>query len=170
MLKARKMQSINLAKRCVFGPTGVPYGLMGRRKLNPPIFLPKTERKKNKPGQGRKPTPIDWEELKELGKFHCTANELAGWVGMDPTHLSARCEREQGITLDNFIESNKGQGKLSLRRTLYLRATSGEDTTALIYACKHHLGMHDRVTAEHVGRDGGPLQWVQLVKDELGKP
>jgi hypothetical protein len=107
-----------------------------------------------RPKAGRKPVRIDLKELEKLSSLHCTDEEIAGFFDVNVRTIERRKKKP---AFAEAMERGRAKGKLSLRRTLFAQALSG-NTAAGIFLSKNHLGYRDYFANEHSGPDGGPIQ------------
>jgi len=93
---------------------------------------------------GRPPLDIDWDQVAEMAKIHCTGAEMASVLGVHEDTLRMRCKADQGITFSEFYKKYEGEGKKSLRRYMWDSAKAG-NVTMQIWLSKQMLGMRDRI-------------------------
>jgi hypothetical protein len=101
---------------------------------------------------GRKPIPLDLEEVEKLAAMHCTDDEIAAFFGI---HRVTFAKRKKGEVLE-AIERGRGRGRASLRRQQWALAQKG-NATMLIWLGKQLLGQKDKSEHEVTGREGAPL-------------
>ena len=120
------------------------------------------------PGAGRKPVPIDLEDLEKLCGLQCTDEEIAAWFGIskqafEKRKLSPRkfeypirdakgaVVRTELATIREVYDRGKLKGKASVRRSLFALAQRGQQgaAAAAIFLAKNVLGYRD------VSRDDG---------------
>lgn len=88
--------------------------------------------------------PIDWEQVKKLCQLHCTQEEVAAFVECCLDTLQNRCKDELGISFSEFYKEKRLAGKVSLRRSQWALATSG-NASMNIWLGKQHLGQKDKI-------------------------
>jgi len=111
-----------------------------------------------KPGTGgRKKKIIDWDKAAKLAEILCPHTEIAYVLGVHYDTLNNACKRELGITFSEFMDKNRGTGKVKLRQKLNREAQAG-NTAVMIFLAKNWLGMSDRQQVEHSGR----MSWSEL--------
>ena len=90
---------------------------------------------------------IDWEQVDEMCRIHCTGEEQAAVLGIDYDTLNRACKREQGVGFTEYFKQKSAAGKMSLRRRQYTKAMDG-DNTQLIWLGKNWLGQSDQPEVE----------------------
>ena len=111
--------------------------------------------------RGRPRIKIDYRQVEQLAAMQCTDEEIAAVLGVERSTIKRRKKDD-----DEFcIAHKKGQqrGKASLRR-MQFKAAEGGNATMLIWLGKQYLGQSDKTQHELSGPDGGPIEWVELVK------
>jgi len=94
-------------------------------------------RRKKKLGRPR--TKIDLEEVYKLGLLHCTNEEMAAHLNVTIELIRRRMHDDNAFR--TAYENGKGDGKLSLRRLLWLHAQ--KSAGAAIFLSKNLLGYQD---------------------------
>ena len=118
---------------------------------------------------GRPRVKIDPLELEKLYSMQCTDEEVAGFLGISTRTLA---RRKQTKKFDVVIERARAKGKVSVRRSLFKLAASG-NIAAAIFLAKNLLGYKDVVSNEHSGPDGSAIpiatkpDFTQLTDDEM---
>ena len=118
---------------------------------------------------GRPRVKIDPLELEKLYSMQCTDEEVAGFLGISTRTLA---RRKQTKKLADVIERARAKGKVSVRRSLFKLAASG-NIAAAIFLAKNLLGYKDVVSNEHSGPDGSAIpiatkpDFTQLTDDEM---
>lgn len=103
---------------------------------------------------------INLDDIARLGALQCTKTELAAFLGISMQRLNKIFEKFPEVVA--AWESGREQGKTSLRRKQYrLAATSA---SMAIHLGKNYLNQKDAQTLEHTGKDGGPIQTMDLSK------
>lgn len=112
----------------------------------------KKKTKKLKPGSkdGRPLVEIDWEQFDKLCALQCTRVEIAGYFNCSPATISRACQREQGMTFDEYYGIKASAGKISLRRAQIKYAEKG-NSQLLIWLGKQNLGQREKHEIEHTG-------------------
>lgn len=118
---------------------------------------PETE--KNLGGRPRK--EIDLKQLEAMCQIQCTAEECASLFDCCTDTLDARL-KEAGYTgFSEFFKIHSDAGKVSLRRMQWKNAQAG-NVTMQIWLGKQMLDQKDRTANEHTGKNGGPIETVDL--------
>ena len=114
---------------------------------------------------GRPQAPIDWDQVNEMCRIHCTAQEICAVTGISDDTFLRRCKKEHGMTFAEYIENHRADGKASLRRTQVLAAQTGS-VPMMIWLGKNWLDQRDRTEQEitHKG-DLGPIVLPQNDRD-----
>ena len=124
---------------------------------------------------GRPKKEIDWKEAEKLLFMQCTDEEVASWFNTTIKTLKAAARRDLGMTFSQFSDQKKDRGKISLRRSLWQRATDTNPKTqniaALLFACKTMLGLREyepqpSLTAKIDGKADIVVRWVD--EDDAG--
>lgn len=115
--------------------------------------MPKEPKEKNKGGRPR--IGVDMEKVRLLASVQCTYAEIAAALGISVDTLDR--ERKRHPELEEAIENERANGRISLRRMQYRLAEEG-NPTMLIWLGKQVLGQKDRTAQEHTGADGGPQE------------
>jgi hypothetical protein len=90
---------------------------------------------------------IDWDQVDEMCRIHCTGEEQAAVLGIDYDTLNAACKREKGLGFSDYYAQKSSGGKMSLRRKQYTAAMDG-NTTMLVWLGKNWLGQSDQPEVE----------------------
>jgi hypothetical protein len=90
---------------------------------------------------------IDWEQVDEMCRIHCTGEEQAGILGIDYDTLNAACKRERGVGFSDYFKQKASGGKMSLRRRQFTAAMDG-NSTMLVWLGKNWLGQADQPETE----------------------
>jgi hypothetical protein len=118
---------------------------------------------------GRPRVKIDVIELEKLYGLQCTDEEVAAFLGVSTRTLARRKHVKKYA---EGVERAKAKGRVSVRRSLFRLAASG-NIAAAIFLAKNLLGYKDVVSNEHSGPDGSPIQLAnkpdlsQLSDEEL---
>lgn len=97
---------------------------------------------------GRPVVKLDWDQIEDLCKIHCTQEEIAQFCKTTIETVQADCLREQGIPFSEFYQQKKGLGKISLRRRQYKSAVNEGDRTMMIWLGKQMLGQAEKIEAQ----------------------
>ncbi len=103
----------------------------------------KRQRKKSKPYES-KVTKISKEEIENLARIHCTLEELQAYYRCGKDLLYKFCKLNYDMTVEEFLLTFRGTGKVSLRRQMWQKALKG-DWSAQKFLSKQHLGMAEKI-------------------------
>jgi len=116
---------------------------MDRRKSN------KMKSDKNKAimskksnGAGRPKILIDIKSIAKLAQMGCTQEEIGSVVG-----ISARTLQRNYA---DIIWANREKGKASLRKKMWDKALTKDNTNMQVWLSKNYLGMKDRTVTENI--------------------
>lgn len=104
---------------------------------------PKSYRRKAEPSKiGRPRKPITYEDVFKLARIHCTAEEIASVLDCGLTTIND--------TFSKALRAGQNEGKMSLKRKMYMKALNDNDTHMQIWLAKQHLGHKERQPEEAV--------------------
>jgi len=83
---------------------------------------------------------IDMVELEKLCGMQCTDEEIAAWFGISTRAVE---RRRAAAKFGEVMEQAKAKGRVSVRRTLFKLAASG-NVAAAIFLAKNVLGQSQR--------------------------
>ena len=118
-------------------------------------------------GAGRKPAPIDLNELEKLCSLQCSDEEIAAWFNVSVRTIQNRRQQRQ---FAKVMRRGKAKGCISVRRAQMRLLEAGNGTIA-VWLGKTLLGQRD--TLQISGANGGPIQtesrpdYSRLSEDEL---
>ena len=121
----------------------------------------KTKRQHQGNGVGRPKVKIDEKILGNLAHIGCTIEECGDVLG-----VSARTLQRNFADL---IHSHKNKGKASLRKKMYEKAVTKDNTYMQIWLSKNYLGMKDRTVNEQIAEPIPLIIEAEDVKDLNGK-
>ena len=121
----------------------------------------KTKRQHQGNGVGRPKVKIDAKILGNLAHIGCTIEECGDVLG-----VSARTLQRNFADL---IHSHKNKGKASLRKKMYEKAVTKDNTYMQIWLSKNYLGMKDRTVNEQIAEPIPLIIEAEDVKDLNGK-
>jgi hypothetical protein len=120
---------------------------------------PAAQRKKTGPKGPMKPmSDKEFEQLVNMIRIQCTAEEISDVLGMSEDTLGRRIAERKIEGVSNFADlykKHQGEGKASLRRAQWKAAQDG-NPTMLVWLGKQMLGQRDK--QEITGDNGGALQ------------
>lgn len=99
-------------------------------------------RAKNPKG-GRPPIDIDKTQFEKLCAIQATEEEIAGWFKCSEETIRRFCQNTYGMQFCEVYKRLSANGRISLRRTQFKIAESGNATMA-IWLGKQLLGQKDR--------------------------
>lgn len=101
---------------------------------------------------GRPAKSINQKEFENLCRIQCTEAECAAYFQVEVSTLHRWVKLTYKTTFAKVFEAKRGDGRVSLRRSLYQRAIDTEGPPAIaIFVAKNHLGMADEYTARISG-------------------
>ena len=104
------------------------------------------------------PTEETMKSLRGLGQIQCTTKEGAAWFAVsEPTFLKFLADNPDAR---KAFDEGKQVGLTSLRRTQFRLAE--KNAAMAIFLGKNYLGQSDKQELQHTGKDGGPIQYVDL--------
>ncbi len=112
---------------------------------------------------------ISKEAMIALAEIQCTVEEFSAALGVSKPTVIKRVKEVFNVdSFGEFIERHGGQGKISLRRSMWKNALKG-NIVMQIFLAKNHLGMSDKVEATHQNPDGTPLSYSIEIIDGSNK-
>ena len=121
----------------------------------------KTKRQHQGNGVGRPKVKIDEKILGNLAHIGCTIEECGDVLG-----VSARTLQRN---FADIIHAHKNKGKASLRKKMYEKAVTKDNTYMQIWLSKNYLGMKDRTVNEQIAEPIPLIIEAEDVKDLNGK-
>lgn len=90
-----------------------------------------------------------YKEFEKLCFLHCTLLEVCSWFDIDEVTLEKLLKSRYGETFSKVFPKFSAQGKISLRRSLFLMATDPDpakrDFRAMKWLTTNHMGMAERM-------------------------
>lgn len=97
----------------------------------------------------KKPGPptrvFDWKKIANMFAIGCNMEEVANVENCSSDWLRTICERDNGMTLQQFMMKHRDTGKLSLRRAQYRSAVENGNVQMQIWLGKNWLGQTDKI-------------------------
>ena len=97
---------------------------------------------------GRPRIRVDWEQIDDMLKIFCTAEEIAGILSFSVDTLDRRCKEDNGINFAEYSGQKRQHGKASLRRSQYVKATQEGNPTMQIWLGKQYLDQKDQIESK----------------------
>ena len=107
-------------------------------------------------GPSKPMTEKEFDQLVNMIRIQCTAQEICGILGMSEDTLGRRIAERNIEGVKNFADLYKkhsGEGKASLRRMQWKAAEAG-NPTMLVWLGKNMLDQRDKVEQDHLSSDG----------------
>lgn len=108
---------------------------------------------KGDPEGGRPRVEIDIDQLRNMVRIQCTAEECASVFECSVDTIDRRLKEEGYAGFADFLKRYSGEGKASLRRAQWKAAQDG-NPTMLVWLGKQMLGQRDRKDLDHTSSDG----------------
>lgn len=86
---------------------------------------------------------INWERIKELASCNANISEIASYFGISRTTLYERCQKDNNMSLSEFIEEGKELGRMLLKEAMFKKAIEG-NVSQQIFLSKNILGYKDK--------------------------
>lgn len=83
--------------------------------------------------------------FKALCRIQCTEQEICSVLDVTDKTLNAWCKRTLHLNFSEAYKRESADGKMSIRRAMFEKATKDKNTTMLIWLSKQYLGMTDKV-------------------------
>ena len=93
-------------------------------------------------GVGRPKILIDVKSIARLAQMGCTQEEIGSVVG-----ISARTLQRNYA---DIVWANREKGKASLRKKMWDKALTKDNTNMQVWLSKNYLGMKDRTVTENI--------------------
>lgn len=121
--------------------------------------------KRGPKGPSKPMTDKEFEQLVNMIRIQCTAQEICEVLGMSEDTLGRRIAERQIEGVKNFADlykKHQGEGKASLRRAQWKAAQDG-NPTMLVWLGKQVLGQKDKM--DHSSTDGtmSPPSRIEIV-------
>lgn len=86
-----------------------------------------------------------WSTLERMIHIQCTQDEIQDILRLDLETLSTKCEEHYGVTFSELYKTLSAQGRSSLRRHMWKKATNDEHPGMQIWLSKQHLNMKEKI-------------------------
>jgi hypothetical protein len=123
---------------------------------------------KGDPKGGRPRKEIDIDQLRNMVRIQCTAEECSSVLEVDADTLDARLKENGYAGFSDFYKRYSGEGKASLRRAQWKAAQDG-NPTMLVWLGKQMLGQRDKQDLDHTSSDGS-MTPVTIITNTIVKP
>ena len=126
---------------------------------------------KGDPEGGRPRVEIDIDQLRNMVRIQCTAEECAGVFECSVDTLDRRLKEEGYGGFADFYKKHSDEGKASLRRAQWKAAQDG-NPTMLVWLGKQMLGQRDKHDLDHTSSDGSmtpPSRIIIEAADDNGE-
>ena len=126
---------------------------------------------KGDPEGGRPRVEIDIDQLRNMVRIQCTAEECAGVFECSVDTLDRRLKEEGYGGFADFYKQHSDEGKASLRRAQWKAAQDG-NPTMLVWLGKQMLGQRDKHDLDHTSSDGSmtpPSRIIIEAADDNGE-
>ena len=101
---------------------------------------------------GRPLKVIDQTQFEKLCAMQCTLAEISAFFDVSEDTIERWCRRTYNARFADVYAQKRQQGVISLRRTMWQRATTKQDTALIIFMAKNYLGMSDTARID-IGED-----------------
>lgn len=94
-------------------------------------------------------TDVQYKDFEKLCAMHCTLLECCGWFDIDDKTLDQLLHARYGEGFSEVFTRFSAKGKVSIRRSIYVAATSDNpekyDFRAAKWLSTQHLGMSEKI-------------------------
>ena len=101
-----------------------------------------------------RPTEDFRKQVQEASGLGLPQDQICALVGISDVTLRKHYESELGM--------GKAKASAAVAKTLFNKATVGQDTTAMIWWTKAQMRWSETVRQEVTGKDGEPLAGIQV--------
>ena len=101
-----------------------------------------------------KPTPEMRKQVEQASGLGLPHDQICALIGISDETLRKYYKSELGI--------GKAKASAAVAKTLFNKATVGQDTTAMIWWTKAQMRWSETVKQELTGAEGEPLQGIQV--------
>jgi hypothetical protein len=108
---------------------------------------------------GRKESKIDWEFVKEHLRAQCTAEGIAGLIGVSKETLYNRCPKDLKMKFDELRQQMRESGKELLRKKQFDLALKGNNGM-LVWLGKQYLNQSEKQEIDHNIEQKPPIEFI----------
>ena len=101
-----------------------------------------------------RPTEKQRQQAQSASGLGLPHDQIAALIGISAPTLRIHYELELGL--------GKAQASAAVAKTLFNKATVGQDTTAMIWWTKAQMRWSETVRQELTGKDGAPLEFTKI--------
>ncbi len=105
---------------------------------------------------------IDLGEVEKLASQGLTNEQIAQSLGIGRTTLQAR--KRESEQFEQAIKRGQAKGIAFVSNKLMEQCEEG-NTTAMIFFLKARANWSDKMSVEHLGADGGPIQFQKIQRE-----
>lgn len=110
---------------------------------------------------------INWERIREMASHDANISEISAYFRLSRTTLYERCEKDNGISLSDFMNESKDYGRMLLKESMFKAALEG-NVPQQIFLSKNILGYKDKhdvtTNEESINR---PV--INVINEEMAK-
>ena len=104
--------------------------------------------------KSHRPTDKTRQQAQSASGLGLPQDQIAALIGIAPDTLRKHYELELGL--------GKAQASAAVAKTLFNKATVGQDTTAMIWWTKAQMRWSETVRQELTGKDGERLEFTKI--------
>lgn len=93
---------------------------------------------------GRPKKELDWDQIDKLCQIQCTIPEIASFFDCSPDTLDRHSKELHGCNFADYFSQKRLGGRISLRRSQWLKATHDKNPALLIWLGKQYLDQSDK--------------------------
>ena len=122
-------------------------------------------KKIQKQNGGRKPLPINWDEVNKFLMAGSSGVQVAAYIGVSHDTLYDRCKKEKGVGFTEYALEQRQKGNSMLLGKQYQVAMGG-NTTMLIWLGKQRLAQREpEVYVKPPENQAAFNQWAKAQKE-----
>lgn len=93
---------------------------------------------------GRKPTPIDFEEMEKLCAMQCTLVEIAAFFNCSVDTIERAVKAKENMGFAEYFKAKSALGRMSLRRRMFHSAIEDGSVPMMMWLSKQYLGHSEK--------------------------